>query len=392
MRSLIIIEGYGGLSMKRNYTTEEKQTIVHAYLNGSSATILSREHGVPRSTIYHWVKQHHQAITEKESNSVSLQDYRDLQRKTEKLQIKLEILQSVSCTPYSPLSEKLHEIKKIADKYPAKYICETLKVSKATFYDHIMRNKGENNYYTQHREEIKQAILEAYHDHKQNFGAKTLNSVLKQRGYRTSKEMVSELMTELGLQSIRRNSKEWYDQEKRELRKKENLVKREFNPQAPNEVWVGDVTFFRFNHRNYSICTVMDLYSRKIVGFKISSTPNTRLIKSTFEQAYLARHPKSGLIFHSDQGTAYTSNTFRKYLLSLGVKQSFSQKGTPYDNSPQESFYSTLKKEELYRREYSSEKNFKESLGKYIDYYNNERPHSRLKYRSPSQYEEEMSK
>ena len=260
--------------MKRNYTTEEKQTIVHAYLNGSSATILSREHGVPRSTIYHWVKQHHQAITEKESNSVSLQDYRDLQRKTEKLQIKLEILQSVSCTPYSPLSEKLHEIKKIADKYPAKYICETLKVSKATFYDHVMRNKGENNYYTQHREEIKQAILEAYHDHKQNFGAKTLNSVLKQRGYRTSKEMVSELMTELGLQSIRRNSKEWYDQEKRELRKKENLVKREFNPQAPNEVWVGDVTFFRFNHRNYSICTVMDLYSRKIVGFKISSTPN----------------------------------------------------------------------------------------------------------------------
>ena len=132
----------------------------------------------------------------------------------------------------------------------------------------------------------------------------------------------------------------------------------------------------------------MNLYSRKIIAYGISYSENTHLIKSTFEKAVAARHPQEGLIFHSDQGRAYTSNTFTNYLKKLGVQQSFSKKGTPYDNAVEENFNATIKEEELYRYRYHSEREFRQAVKEYIDYFNNERPHSTLQYMYPCRYEE----
>ena len=136
------------------------------------------------------------------------------------------------------------------------------------------------------------------------------------------------------------------------LPKQYNRLNQQFNPSAPNQVWVSDVTYFRFNNKNYYICAVMDLYARTIIAYRISFKNSTQLVKSTFRQAYETRQPQQNLIFHSDRGTNYRSYSFCSYLKSLHVEQSFSRTHTPYDNSVIESFFSSMKREELYRTKY----------------------------------------
>ena len=115
---------------------------------------------------------------------------------------------------------------------------------------------------------------------------------------------------------------------------------------------------------------------------------STQLTKRTFKLAYESRQPKDNLLFHSDQGANYTSRTFMTYLKQLNVQQSFSRKGTPYDNSVCESFFANMKREELYRRNYKTKTEFFNGVHNYIAFYNSERPHSLLRYQTPDKYEE----
>ena len=131
----------------------------------------------------------------------------------------------------------------------------------------------------------------------------------------------------------------------------------------------------------------MDLYSRKIVAYKIGNRNNTWLVKATFKLAYESRNPEDGLLFHPDRGGNYRSNTFINYLKSLNIEQSFSRAHVPYDNSVVESFFSNFKREELYRRKYRSDAEFKRAVNEYINFYNTERPHRNNAYKTPLQKE-----
>ena len=131
----------------------------------------------------------------------------------------------------------------------------------------------------------------------------------------------------------------------------------------------------------------MDLFSRKIVAYKISNRSTTQLITATFKIAYQERNQPTNLIFHSDRGCQYTSYAYQKLLSDLGVTQSFSRTRTPGDNSVMESFFASLKKEELYRRDYQSIKEFKNSVMNYMTFYNEVRPQEFLRYISPNEKE-----
>lgn len=191
----------------------------------------------------------------------------------------------------------------------------------------------------------------------------------------------------MGLVSIRQNAKALYEQEKREFYK--NRLKQQFNVKTPNSVWVSDVTYFKCNNKNYYICVIIDLYARKVIGYKIGFNNSTQLIKSTFKIAYNSRQPKQNLLFHTDRGANYRSYTFSSYLKSLNVTQSFSRAYVPYDNSVMESFFSSLKREELYRRKFRSENEVRKAIDDYISFYNEKRPHSRNQNKTPSAKEEE---
>jgi transposase InsO family protein len=189
-------------------------------------------------------------------------------------------------------------------------------------------------------------------------------------------------MHELGLESIRVHSKKDYFA----LHGK-NKLKRQFNASAPNAIWVSDITKFKVKGIYYHVCVVIDLYSRKVVGFKISPNASTQIVTSSFRMAFNNRGCPKELLFHSDQGCQYTSRAFRRLLVKCGVDQSFSHTGSPTDNAVNESFFSNLKKEEIYRHDYRSEREFKIRVARYIENYNKNRPHSYNNYMSPDEKE-----
>ena len=172
------------------------------------------------------------------------------------------------------------------------------------------------------------------------------------------------------------------------LERKEDLLKQQFTVTRPNEVWVSDVTYFKYNNTVFYICVILDLFARKVISHRISLNNSTQLTKNTFMAAYNERLPQD-LMFHSDQGCNYTSATFRMCLKDLNVKQSFSNPGNPFNNSVMESFFKSMKTERLYRTDFRSEREFRIAVKDYVNFYNEKRPHSVLRYRTPNRFEED---
>ena len=131
-----------------------------------------------------------------------------------------------------------------------------------------------------------------------------------------------------------------------------NHLRQEFNQKAPNLVWASDFTYIKVNGKFFYLCVIMDLFSRKIVGWNLSNKHDVNLTISAFRKAYQSRDAQFGLVFHSDRGSEYTAFSFRQLLDSLNVVQSFSKKGYPFDNACCESFFKFLKKERTNRRNY----------------------------------------
>ena len=168
-----------------------------------------------------------------------------------------------------------------------------------------------------------------------------------------------------------------------------NHLNQEFNQKAPNMAWASDFTYIKVAGKWYYLCIVMDLFSRKVIAWNISSKPDVDLVMDAFKKAYDKRNRPVGLMFHSDRGTQYTAFSFRKLLDSLNVLQSFSKKGYPYDNACCECFFKYLKKEETNRRTYHSLNELQMSVFEYIEgFYNSRRPHGSLEMLTPNEKEE----
>lgn len=364
--------------MNRKHTESEKSIITNRYRNGESVSNLVTDTDIPRSTIYAWIKG--AAAGESNRKTVSLKNYRILENKVARLQGIIEIMKKVGCSVSDPLEIKLPALEALQDQYSVHMLCEALDVPRGTYYNYILRSKRTHTWYAKRREELRLEIQRIYDDSNQIFGSAKICAVMKESGIRVSREMVSELMRDMGLVSIRQDSKDLYDKERRQFK---NYLNQQFTVTRPNEVWVSDVTCFRFNNKNYFICVILDLFSRMVVGYRVGKTNSTQLVRSTFQMAYEERRPAESLIFHTDRGSNYHSKTFCALLRSLGVTQSFSRAHIPYDNSVMEAFFSNLKREELYRTKYRSENEFRTAVEKYMIFYNERRPHAKNGYKTP---------
>lgn len=168
----------------------------------------------------------------------------------------------------------------------------------------------------------------------------------------------------------------------------ENHLKQNFNQDAPNKVWASDFTYIKVNGCWCYLCVVMDLFSRKVIGWSLSRKHDVKLVKDAFEKAYKNRKYPSSLMFHSDRGAEYNSSEFRKMLENYGVCQSFSKKGYPYDNACLESFFRQMKAEHIQRNSYKNIKQLYYSCFEYIQRYNKKRPHGTLGYLTPDEFEQ----
>lgn len=372
------------------YTDQEKAAAIVRYKQGTSAQELSSEYGVSQRTIYRWAKLYQQ-VNPSGREPLTAKEYDTLLRRVTKLENIISILKAANCTVHAPLKEKLCELELLHGQYDVHTLCEALDVSRGTFYNHILRNKRSNAWFEKRREEYRILIREIFDEYRQVFGADKICTILVQRGHRVSREYVAKLMREMGLSSIRTTAKQDYRKLHAEERK-ENILQQQFHADKPNQVWVSDVTCFKLGSYYLYTCVILDLFSRKVIAHKVSRKNSTQLITSTFKMAWEQRSPKAGLIFHSDRGSQYTSHRFQQLLRERSATQSFSSPGHPHDNAVAESFFATLKKEELYRKDYTSEAEFKRGVDSYIEFYNCQRPHRTLGNRTPCQIEDASMK
>lgn len=344
------------------YDYNIKKTLLAELKKGISVIELSNRYDISRNTIYRWKKESESRVL---SSIEKDKEIEWLNRQVEWLKEIIQVINEANCLPSAPLKEKLFALESIYGNHSVRILCEALDVDRGTFYNHILRNKKTNTWYAKQRELLRVAIQKAYDDYGQIFGSGKITSILKEQGYKTCEDTVRRFMSDMGLTSIRQQAKAMYEKERKAYYK--NKVNQNFTANGPNEIWVSDVTCYSFQEKNYYICVILDLFSRMVVGYRISHRNSTQLAKGTFKMA---------------------SHTFMSYLKSFSVVQSFSRAHIPYDNSVVESFFANFKREELYRRKYKSERELFTTIDDYIDFYNNKRPHSTNNYKTPASKEQ----
>ena len=325
----------------------KKKELIDAFYASKNKTQFAQDHQIPRSTLYRWCHESGSLIKAYNGKTINIKMYYEVLRSNEKLHHIIEVLQNVHCTVFSPLQEKMAEMEKLNDQFSHRVLCAALCVDRATYANHLKRNKRENSWFIVRRKQLKQVIEAVYHEHNQIPGIRKVRALLIEKGFRVSEHMVGEMMKELGLSSIRNSAKQIYLAQSKDFPNEINIRKL-FPCYLPNQLWSSDFTFFNVGQIKYCVCIIIDLCSRMVVAHKVGKKATTQMLTQCFRKAISSRTPNGILVFHSDQGSQYTSYTFKNLLRENDVNQSFSRKGKPTDNGEIESFNSSFKREELH--------------------------------------------
>lgn len=266
-------------------------------------------------------------------------------------------------------------------------LCKVLGVTRQGFY--AWRRRGPSLRQLGD-EELKKLIVEIYDRSHQTYGAVRVNDELREdHDVRVGRKRVARLMRELGIQGVsRRGKKPRTTTPDKQAPPAPDLVERRFVADRPNALWLADITYVETREGYLFLAVVMDMWSRKIVGWSMRNDLKAELVVDALAMAIARRRPPAGLVFHSDRGSQYTSLAFGKTLRESGLLQSVSRRGRPGDNAACESVISTLKEEWIKRHSYSSRDQARLSIFRYIEtFYNPRRRHSALGGISPDQYE-----
>lgn len=199
-------------------------------------------------------------------------------------------------------------------------------------------------------------------------------------------------MQEYGIQAKKRRRYKPTTNSKHTLPVAPNLLDRNFSQEKPNQAWVADITYIHTEEGFLYLATVMDLCTRKIVGWSLKNRMFSSLVCDAANMAFGRESPGKGLIFHSDRGSQYASLPFRQLLWKHQITQSMSRKGNCWDNAPMESFFDTLKSEHVYHEKFITRQKAKNSIFEWIEvFYNRERIHSSLGYQSPACFEKQFT-
>jgi transposase InsO family protein len=272
--------------------------------------------------------------------------------------------------------------------WPVTVLCRVLKVTRAAFYKWLGRKPSP----TETRQ--KQIVTEIRQIHAlprhQDYGSPRIHRQLISQGTRVSRNTVAKLMNQHNIHA--RNKKKFRvrtTDSRHSLPIAPNRLQQRFSAESPDQIWLTDFTFIPVAGKFSYLCTVQDLCSRKIIGWAASQNIDTRLALAALDQAIAFRRPQNGLIVHSDRGSQYASEAFRKRLADHGFLQSMSRKGNCYDNAPMESFFKSFKVEEVDHAVYESHEQAVRAAADYIErFYNAIRLHSALGYVSPNQFEQ----
>jgi len=210
---------------------------------------------------------------------------------------------------------------------------------------------------------------------------------LRAAGWRVNRKRIARLMRRAGIRARGRCRRRYTTQSDHRYPVAPNRLAQHFAVSAPNRVWVTDITYVATDEGWVYVALVMDLFSRKLVGWALENFVDSRLTIAALRMALGRRHPDTTLVHHSDRGVQYAATAYRTILECRGITLSMSRKGNCYDNAPMESANGTIKTERVYAQCYATRAQAKADLIEYLGYYNTERRHSALGYRSPAEFE-----
>lgn len=234
--------------------------------------------------------------------------------------------------------------------------------------------------------QLKEEIMRIYHQNRQRYGSPRIHQKLLREGYSIGKKRVERLMQELEIQAVAKRKYKATTDSNHSKPVADNHLNRNFTPDKPNQYWVADITYIWTAEGWLYLATIMDLYSRKIIGWSLRERLTKELVIAALDMALKQRNLPADLILHSDRGSQYASRLYQLILLKHGIICSMSGKGNCWDNAVMESFYCTLKVELIYQNTYETRREAQRDIFEYIEiFYNRERLHSSLGYYSPEE-------
>lgn len=273
-----------------------------------------------------------------------------------------------------------------AKEFPIEKMAKILNVSRCGYYEFLSRKASKR---TLDNEALMEEIRIAYKKGRGLYGSPRVHAELKRNGKKCSRKRVAKLMQNEKIQAkMRKRWKVTTQPSKKAVEIVPNHLEQRFAAEAPNKVWVSDITYVQTEEGWLYVASVMDLFSRKIVGLNMGDRLETKLVTGALKQALYRRMPKEGLMHHSDRGSQYTSAEFKELTQMHGIRLSMSAKGHCYDNAVAESFFHTLKTEETHLKRYRTREEAKLGIFEYVEvFYNRERLHSTIGYVSPEGFE-----
>ncbi len=272
--------------------------------------------------------------------------------------------------------------------FPVALMCRCLEVSRSGFYAWQRRPPSER---AKDNHRLLAHIHEAHEQSRKTYGSPRIHKALAAEGHSAGRHRIARLMRTAGIRP--RQKRRWVrtTHSRPNDPVAPNIVARQFTRHAPNQVWAGDITYLSTAQGWLYLAVVLDLHSRRVVGWAMSDVIDTRLTLGALEMALERRGAPTGLIHHSDRGTQYASAEFQRVLRQHGIQCSMSRRGDCWDNAVAESFFATLKTELVDGRVYASRQEAKSEVFEYIEvFYNRQRLHSALGYRSPADVEERV--
>jgi transposase InsO family protein len=265
-------------------------------------------------------------------------------------------------------------------------MCKVLKVDRSSYYHWVKAGCVTKKIDTQLNSLIEVIFIQG----RKNYGTRRIQDKLKELyGLLVSRKRISSIMKELGLKvNMKRRYKNTTDSN-HTLPIAPNLLNRDFYASTPDTKYVGDITYIHTGEGWLYLATVIDLYSRKVVGWSMDDTMKVSLVNDALNMAIKHRNPPKGLLWHTDRGSQYASYSHKDLLQHYGIVQSMSRKGNCWDNAVAESFFKTLKSDLIYQTYFYTHRQAKQEIFEYIEfYYNRVRSHSYLGNLSPVKFEE----
>ncbi len=280
-------------------------------------------------------------------------------------------------------------IEKHRSSFAVEKMCRVLKISKSGYYawrDKPKSKRGLAN------EKLDHHIKAIYKKNKGSYGSPRITKALNEQGILCSENRVADRMRKNDIKAKTKKRFKVTTNSKHNHPIAPNLLNQDFAAYNPNQIWISDITYIWTREGWLYLAVILDLFSRRIVGWAMSNRLGQELVLNAFQQALWRRRPGKGIIFHSDQGVQYACTAFRNLLKEYKFIQSMSGKGNCYDNAVAESFFHTLKTELVYFETYHTREEARNSIFEYIEmYYNRIRLHSTLGYCSPVQFEQRWS-